>query len=42
LKLASVIPRLGTHVNPIDINEIRVAFEVTFKLEGLSGYLAAD
>jgi DNA-binding GntR family transcriptional regulator len=42
LKLVSVIPRFGTRVNPIDINEIRAAFEVKITLEGLSGYLAAE
>ena len=42
LKLVSVIPRFGTHVTPIDIQEIRSAFEVKIKLEGLAGELAAE
>ena len=41
MKLVSVIPRFGTNVSPIDINEIRCAFEVKIKLEGLAGELAA-
>lgn len=41
LKLVTVIPRFGTHVTPIDIHEIRSAFEVKIKLEGLAGELAA-
>ena len=41
LKLVAVIPRFGTHVTPIDIQEIRSAFEVKIKLEGLAGELAA-
>ena len=41
LKLVTVIPRFGTHVTPIDIEEIRSAFEVKIKLEGLAGELAA-
>ena len=42
LKLVTVIPRFGTHVTPIDIHEIRSAFEVKIKLEGLAGELAAE
>ena len=42
LKLVTVIPRFGTHVTPIDIQEIRSAFEVKIKLEGLAGELAAE
>jgi len=42
LKLVSVIPRFGTRVNPIDINEIRAAFEVKITLERLSEYMAAE
>jgi DNA-binding GntR family transcriptional regulator len=42
LKLVNVIPRFGTHVTPIDIQEIRSAFEVKIKLEGLTGELAAE
>ena len=41
LKLVSVIPRFGTNVTQIDIQEIRSAFEVKIKLEGLAGELAA-
>ncbi len=41
MKLVNVIPRFGTYVSPIDINEIRCAFEVKIKLEGLAGELAA-
>ncbi len=42
MKLLSVIPRLGTTVRPIDIQEIRDAFEVKVRLEGLTGELAAE
>ncbi len=41
LKLVTAIPRYGTFVAPIDINEVRNAFEVKVKLEGLAGALAA-
>ena len=41
MKLVTVIPRYGTYVSPIDINEIRCAFEVKIKLEGLAGEVAA-
>jgi GntR family transcriptional regulator, rspAB operon transcriptional repressor len=41
MKLVSVIPRYGTYVSPVDINEIRSAFEVKIKLEGLAGEVAA-
>jgi GntR family transcriptional regulator, rspAB operon transcriptional repressor len=41
MKLVNVIPRFGTYVSTIDINEIRCAFEVKIKLEGLAGELAA-
>jgi DNA-binding GntR family transcriptional regulator len=41
LKLVTVIPRFGTHVTQIDIHEIRSAFEVKIRLEGLAGELAA-
>jgi DNA-binding GntR family transcriptional regulator len=41
LKLVTAIPRFGTFVAPIDINEVRNAFEVKTKLEGLAGALAA-
>jgi len=42
MKLVTVIPRFGTYVAPIDINEIRCAFEVKTRLEGLAGELAAS
>ena len=41
MKLVTVIPRYGTYVSQIDINEIRCAFEVKIKLEGLAGETAA-
>lgn len=41
MKLVTVIPRYGSYVSPIDINEIRCAFEVKIELEGLAGALAA-
>jgi GntR family transcriptional regulator, rspAB operon transcriptional repressor len=41
MKLVTVIPRYGTYVSQIDINEIRCAFEVKIKLEGLAGWVAA-
>jgi len=36
MNLATVLPRYGTHVAAIDINEIRCAFEVKIRLEGLA------
>ncbi len=41
MKLVNVIPRFGTYVSPVDIHEIRSAFEVKIKLEGLAGEVAA-
>lgn len=41
MKLVTVIPRFGTHVSSIDIDEVRCAFEVKIKLEGLAAELAA-
>jgi DNA-binding GntR family transcriptional regulator len=41
MKLVSVIPRYGTYVSQIEINEARCAFEVKIKLEGLAGEVAA-
>jgi DNA-binding GntR family transcriptional regulator len=41
MKLVAVIPRYGTYVSSVDINEIRSAFEVKIKLEGLAGEVAA-
>lgn len=42
MKLLTVIPRFGTHIAPVDIHEIRCAFEVKTRLEGLAGELAAE
>jgi DNA-binding GntR family transcriptional regulator len=41
MKLVTVIPRFGTYVSSVDINEIRSAFEVKIRLEGLAGEVAA-
>ncbi|MBW1801326.1 MAG: GntR family transcriptional regulator [Deltaproteobacteria bacterium] len=41
MNLVQVIPRFGSYVTPIDINEVRWAFEVKIKLEILTGELAA-
>jgi DNA-binding GntR family transcriptional regulator len=41
MNLATVIPRYGSHVAAIDINEIRCAFEVKIRLEGLAASAAA-
>ncbi len=41
VKLVTVIPRYGTYVSQIEINEARCAFEVKIKLEGLAGEVAA-
>lgn len=41
MKLVTVIPRFGTIVAPVDIEEVRHAFEVKISLEGLTGALAA-
>jgi DNA-binding GntR family transcriptional regulator len=41
MKLVTVIPRYGTYVSSVDINETRSAFEVKIKLEGLAGEAAA-
>jgi DNA-binding GntR family transcriptional regulator len=41
MNLALVIPRYGTQVSAIDINEIRCAFEVKIRLEGLAASAAA-
>ena len=42
MKLVTIIPRFGTHVSPIDIDEIRCAFEVKIKLESLAVGLAVE
>jgi DNA-binding GntR family transcriptional regulator len=41
MRLVTVIPRYGTYVSQIEIDEIRCAFEVKIKLEGLAGAVAA-
>jgi GntR family transcriptional regulator, rspAB operon transcriptional repressor len=41
MKLVTAIPRFGTYVTAVDINEVRYAFEVKIKLESLAGELAA-
>ena len=41
MNLATVMPRYGTHVSAIDINEIRCAFEVKIRLDGLAASAAA-
>lgn len=41
MKLVTVIPRFGTIVAPVDIEEVRYAFEIKISLEGLTGALAA-
>jgi DNA-binding GntR family transcriptional regulator len=42
MKLVSVLPRYGTFVSHIDLNEIRCAFEVKIELEYMVGRLAAE
>ncbi len=42
MKLVTVVPRYGTHVAPVDLNEIRCAFELKIELEGLASELAAQ
>lgn len=42
MKLVNATPGFGTYVAPIDINEIRFAFEVKVKLEELIGELSAQ
>jgi DNA-binding GntR family transcriptional regulator len=41
MRLVTVIPRYGTYVSQVEIDEIRCAFEVKIKLEGLAGAVAA-
>ena len=41
MELITVSPHHGTQVSRIDINEIRCAFEVKIKLDGLAGAVAA-
>jgi len=42
MKLVTIIPRFGTNVSLIDINEIRCAFEIKIKLESLAVELAVE
>jgi DNA-binding GntR family transcriptional regulator len=42
MKLVTILPRFGTNVSPIDINEIRCAFEIKIKLESLAVELAVE
>jgi DNA-binding GntR family transcriptional regulator len=39
--LVTVMPRFGTHVSQVNIDEIRHAYEIKVDLEGLAGMLAA-
>ena len=41
MNLVTVIPRYGTSVSPVDLNEIKCAFELKTDLEGLACELAA-
>jgi DNA-binding GntR family transcriptional regulator len=41
MRLVNAIPRYGTYVTSVDINEIRCAFEVKIRLERLAGEVAA-
>lgn len=41
MRLITVVPRYGTYVSPVDIQDVRSAFEVKTKLEQLAGELAA-
>ena len=41
LDLVTVIPRFGTHVSSLDLNELRCAMEIKVKLEGLASEAAA-
>ena len=41
MKLVTVIPRYGTNVSAVDINDVRCAFELKVELEGMAGELAA-
>ncbi len=42
MNLIQTIPRYGTIVKPININEVRNAYEVKVHLESLAGFLAAQ
>jgi DNA-binding GntR family transcriptional regulator len=41
LNLVTVIPRFGTHVSAMDLNELLCAMEIKVKLEGLASEAAA-
>jgi len=41
MKLVTVIPRYGTNVSSVDINDVKCAFELKVELEGLASELAA-
>jgi len=41
LDLVDVIPRFGTHVSSLDLNELRCAMQIKVKLEGLASEDAA-
>jgi DNA-binding GntR family transcriptional regulator len=41
MRLVTVIPRYGSYVSQVEIEEIRCAFEVKIELEGLAGAVAA-
>lgn len=41
MKLVTVIPRYGTNVSPVDINDVKCAFELKVELEGFACELAA-
>jgi DNA-binding GntR family transcriptional regulator len=41
MRLVTVIPRYGTNVSPVDINDLKCAFELKVELEGLACELAA-
>lgn len=42
LNLVTVIPRFGTHVSSLDLNELRCAMQIKVKLEGLASEAAAQ
>lgn len=41
MRLITVVPRFGTYVSSVDIQDVRSAFEVKTRLEQLAGELAA-
>lgn len=42
LNLVNVIPRFGTHVSSLDLNELRCAMQIKVKLEALASEAAAQ